>query len=130
MKVVIYCRFSSESQNPKSCEDQQRDIRAGLARLGIDASDAEVIDDVAVTGTTTERVGFDMIRELIRRGEAFLLAVDDQSRFSRLDNVLALVTDLVYAGGRFISVCEQIDTAIPGWKLKVRVLELHHGTCS
>jgi DNA invertase Pin-like site-specific DNA recombinase len=81
MKVVIYCRFSSESQNPKSCEDQQRDIRAGLARLGIDASDAEVIDDVAVTGTTTERVGFDMIRELIRRGEAFLLAVDDQSRF-------------------------------------------------
>ncbi len=59
-----------------------------------------------------------------------MLAVDDQSRLSRLDNALALVTDLVYAGGRFISVGEDIDTAARGWRLKVRVMELHHSTCS
>jgi DNA invertase Pin-like site-specific DNA recombinase len=110
MDIVIYCRYSSELQNPKSCEDQEREIRAGLARLGIDATNAEVINDRAVSGTKTDREGFDRIRGRIRQGEAFVLAVDDQSRFSRLDNSLALVTDLVYAGGRFISICEQIDT--------------------
>ncbi|HEX3599607.1 MAG TPA: recombinase family protein, partial [Lacipirellulaceae bacterium] len=130
MRIVIYCRFSSELQNPKSLVDQEREIRAGLARLGIDASNAEVITDAAVSGTRTDRDGFDRIDKRIKNGEAFLLAVDDQSRFTRLANALSLITDLVFAGGRFISVCEQIDTKVEGWRLKVRVMELHHGACS
>jgi DNA invertase Pin-like site-specific DNA recombinase len=130
MKVVIYCRYSCELQNPKSCADQEREVRAGLARLGIDTTEAEVICDAAESGTSTDRVGFDEICRRIQKNEPILLAVDDQSRFTRLGNALALITDLVYAGGRFISVCEQIDTAVHGWKLKVRVMELHHGTCS
>jgi DNA invertase Pin-like site-specific DNA recombinase len=130
MKVVIYCRYSCELQNPKSCADQEREVRGGLARLGIDTTHAEVICDAAESGTSTDRVGFDEICQRIKNNEPILLAVDDQSRFTRLGNALALITDLVYADGRFISVCEQIDTAVHGWKLKVRVMELHHGTCS
>ena len=124
MKVVIYCRYSCELQNPKSCADQEREVRAGLARLGIDASNAEVICDAAEPGTSTDRAEFDSICRRIKNNEPILLAVDDQSRFTRLGNALALITDLVYASGRFVSVCEQIDTAVPGWKLKVRVMEL------
>jgi site-specific DNA recombinase len=130
MKIVIYCRFSSELQNPKSLDDQEREIRAGLARLSIDASNAEVISDAAVSGTRTDRDGFDQIEKRIKNGEPFLLAVDDQSRFTRLGNAMSLITDLIFAGGRFISVCEQIDTKVEGWKLKVRGMELHHGACS
>jgi site-specific DNA recombinase len=130
MNIVIYCRYSSELQNPKSCEDQEREIRAGLGRLGIDASNAEVIRDAAEPGTKTDRDGFDAICTRIRSDEPFILVVDDQSRFTRLGNAVALVTDLVFAGGRFISICEQIDTTVVGWKLKVRVMELHHSTCS
>lgn len=130
MNVVIYCRYSSELQNPKSCDDQEREIRAGLARLGIDASNADVIRDAAEPGTTTDRDGFDTICTLIRSNEPFILAVDDQSRFTRLGNAFALITDLVFAGGRFISICEQIDTTVTGWKLKVRVMELHNSQCS
>jgi site-specific DNA recombinase len=130
VNIVIYCRFSSELQNPKSLADHEREIRTGLARLEIDASNAEVISDAAVSGTRTDRDGFDQIDKRIKNGEPFLLAVDDQSRFTRLANALSLITDLVFAGGRFISVCEQIDTKVDGWRLKVRVMELHHGTCS
>jgi site-specific DNA recombinase len=130
MKIVIYCRYSSDLQNPKSCQDQEREVRAGLARMGIDASDAEGIHDDAVTGTTTAREGFDQIVERIRSGKPFLLAVDDQSRFTRLANALGLVTDLKFIGGRFISISEAVDTDIHGWRLKTRVLELHHGVSS
>jgi hypothetical protein len=82
MKIVIYCRFSSELQNPKSLDDQEREIRTGLARLGIDASNADVISDAAVSGTRTDRDGFDQIDKRIKSGEPFLLAADDQSRFT------------------------------------------------
>ena len=84
MKVVIYCRYSSELQNPKSCADQEREVRAGLARLGIDARDAEVICDAAEPGTNTDREGFDKICSRIQDNEPIILAVDDQSRFTRL----------------------------------------------
>lgn len=81
-KVVIYCRYSCELQNPKSCEDQEREIRAGLARRGIDTSNAEVIYDRAVTGTSTDRKGFDEIRGRIRHREKFILAYRANTRSS------------------------------------------------
>jgi DNA invertase Pin-like site-specific DNA recombinase len=77
MTVVIYARYSSELQNPKSIEDQVREVKEGLARLGIDASNAEVVRDAAISGTSSERDGFDMIRERLRRRQSFILAVDD-----------------------------------------------------
>ena len=64
---------------------------------------------------------------MVARGEVGVLGVDDPSRLTRADNAFAFVTDLVYAGGRFVSTGEDIDTAIAGWELKVQVLQLHHG---
>jgi site-specific DNA recombinase len=130
MEVVIYCRYSSELQNPKSLDDQEREVKEGLKSFGVDVSNAIVISDAAISGTTTGREGFEQVCEMIRSGKPIILAVDDQSRFSRLNNAFALVTDLVFAGGRFISTGEHIDTNSPGWKLRVRVMELHHSTCS
>ena len=54
------------------------------------------------------------------------MAVDDQSRLSRADNVFGFIQDLVYHGGRFISTGEGIDTAQNGWELRVKVMELHN----
>jgi len=50
-KVVIYSRYSSEMQRTDSCADQEREVRTGLARLGIPAGDAIVIRDEAQSGT-------------------------------------------------------------------------------
>jgi len=35
-KTVIYTRYSSDMQSPKSCEDQEREVREALDRLEID----------------------------------------------------------------------------------------------
>ncbi len=126
-KVVIYCRYSSDMQRPDSCADQERAVRAGLARLGITAADAVVVRDEAESGTKTARDGFQQLRKMIAHDEVAVLAVDDQSRLTRSDNAYAFIQDLVFAGGRFISTGEGIDTAVAGWELKVQVLQLHHG---
>jgi site-specific DNA recombinase len=127
-KVVIFARYSTDMQNPKSCADQVRDVREGLARKGIDATNALVIHEDGESGTRSDRAGFGQIVEMVARKEEFLLAVDDQSRFSRADNVFSFITDLVFVGGRFVSTGEGIDTQEVGWELRVKVMELHNST--
>jgi DNA invertase Pin-like site-specific DNA recombinase len=127
-KNIIYTRYSCELQNPKSCEDQERDARAGLRRKGIDDSNFVVLADHAETGTRDERPVFAQLLQMIREGKVGALTVDDQSRFSRGDNAYAMIKDLVYSRGRFISACEGVDTTEQGWELRVKVMELHNST--
>ncbi len=126
--IVIYTRFSSDLQSAKSCKDQEREVREGLTRMGIDHSTAIVIFDEAESGTKVFRDEFARLEAMTRAGEIGILAVDDQSRLSRADNTFAFVTDLVYSGGRFISTGEGIDTEQTGWELRVKVMELHNST--
>lgn len=126
-QVIIYCRYSSDMQRPDSCADQERAVRAGLAGLGVPTDAALVIRDEAESGTKADRAGFRQLRALVARGAVAVLAVDDQSRLSRGDGAYQFVQDLVFAGGRFVSTGEGIDTDVPGWELKVQVLQLHHG---
>ena len=107
--------------------DQERQVRAALARLGICGFEIIVIYDEAESGTKTDRDGFRQLRDMVARGEVAVLAVDDQSRLTRAENAYAFIQDLVFAGGRFVSTGEGIDTAAGGWELKVQVLQLHHG---
>jgi site-specific DNA recombinase len=125
---VIYARYSSDMQRDASCEDQEREVRQGLTRKDIDPRDALVINDRAESGTKNNRAEFERLRAMIRRGEVRILAVDDQSRLSRADNVFDFIKDLVYSGGRFISTGENIDTDEEGWELRVKVMELHNST--
>jgi len=127
MQIVIYTRFSTGMQRADSCADQEREVRVGLARLGIDAARAVVIRDEAVSGTKADREGFQRLREMVVRGEVALVAIDTQSRLTRGDDSHAFIKDLVYAGGHFVSVAENIDTRAPGWELPVRVKELQNG---
>ncbi|MBA4189350.1 MAG: hypothetical protein C0467_15240 [Planctomycetaceae bacterium] len=126
-KIVLYCRFSTDMQRADSCADQEREIRAGLVRLGIDPTDAIVIRDEGESGTKTARDGYQQLSGMVARGEVGVLAVDDQARLTRAENAFAFITDLVFAGGRFVSTGENIDTSVPGWELRVQVMELHNG---
>ena len=74
-RVVIYCRYSSDMQRVESCADQERAVRAGLARLGVPCDDAAVLRDEAESGTKSERDGFQQLRGMIRRGQVEVLAV-------------------------------------------------------
>src|SRR5271170_4103786 len=103
---VIYCRFSSELQRDESNADQERRCRDGLDRLAIPHEHIRVIRDAAVSGTSEKRSGFAEILDLMNTGRLGILVVSEQSRFSRGDKVKALIRDIVYNGGRFISVSE------------------------
>lgn len=126
--TVIYARFSTDMQNPRSCADQERDVRKGLARKGIDASNAMVIMDEAQSGTKSNRAGFVQLMAMVECEEVAIIAVDDQSRLSRGDNAFSFIQNAVFVGTRFISIGEAIDTDEPGWELKAKVLELHNST--
>ena len=124
--LVIYCRYSSEMQSPKSCVDQEREVRQALDRLGIVHKQAVVIYDEAESGTKSDRGGFERILEMIRYRQLAILAVDDQARLSRAGNAASFVQDLVFAEGRFLSTGEGIDTTQAGWELRVKALEMHN----
>ena len=127
-KLVCYTRFSSDMQNPKSCEDQEFDARKGLDRLGVDHRHAVIIYDRAESGTKVYRDEFQRLVEMRDRGEIGTLVVDDQARLTRAGNAFQFIQDLVYMGGRFISTGEGIDTNQTGWELRVKVMELHNST--
>jgi len=113
-------------QRRESCEDQEREVRAVLSRFGVDLTHLIVINDEAQSGTKVDRTGFLRLLRMIEERDVAILAVDDQSRLSRAGNALAFIQDLVYADGRFISTTESIDTAVSGWELKVKILEIHN----
>lgn len=123
---VIYARYSSDMQSPKSCADQEREVREAAGRLGIDLTDALVIHDDAESGTKTDRACFERLDAMMKAGQIRRLLVDDQSRLTRACNAFAFITDLVFHGGRFISTGEGLDTTQQGWQLRVKVLELHN----
>lgn len=127
-RIVIYTRYSTDMQSPKSCQDQEREVREALTRMGIDHRLAIVIHDEAESGTKTFRSEFERLDEMNRAHEILILAVDDQARLTRADNAYAFITDVVYNGGRFISTGEGIDTTQQGWQLRVKVMELHNST--
>jgi hypothetical protein len=123
-KTVIYNRYSSDMQNPRSCGDQERDIRTDLPRFRVDPTNAIVIQDEAQSGTKSDRKGFARLKAMMEREEIGVLAVDDLSRLTRGENAFAFVKDLKFSGGRFISTTESIDTDVPGWEMNVQFREI------
>ncbi|GJM25766.1 MAG: hypothetical protein DHS20C16_21810 [Phycisphaerae bacterium] len=125
---VILTRFSSDMQRTESCDDQEREVRAALKRLGVPLTNLRVLRDEAESGTKNYRDVFAELMGWVRMGQVNVLAVDDQGRFSRADQAFSLISDVVFHGGRFISTGEGIDTNQEGWELKVKVMELHNST--
>ncbi len=125
---VILTRFSTDMQRSESCDDQEREVKAVLMRLGVPLNNLLVLRDEAESGTKINRDAFVHLMGMVRAGSVRLLAVDDQARFSRADQAFSLINDVVFHGGRFISTGESIDTDEEGWQLKVKVMELHNST--
>lgn len=115
--VVIYCRYSTDMQSEKSCDDQEREVRAGLTRRGIDHSTALVLKDQAMSGTRGDRPDFERLIEMISKGEISILAVEEQSRLTRNFDATSIIQDLKFSGGRYLSISDNIDSDDSSWKL-------------
>ena len=123
-KVVLYTRYSTDMQQPRSSADQERVVRQHLAGLGIDTGDAEVIHDTAQIGSREDRPGFQRLWEMVNGEEVALLAVDQQNRLSRGNNAVPFLEDLKFRGGRFIAVGDNVDTARDGWQIQAGMLQI------
>ncbi|MGZ0174321.1 MAG: recombinase family protein [Planctomycetales bacterium] len=114
LRIIIYARYSTEDQNPRSIDDQVAECRRFLESLEIDLSQCEiqVLSDRAISGEEVSRPGIDDVRAAIRDGNVDLIVTEETSRLYRRQRpCLDLVDGAVDNGVRVICINDQVDTA-------------------
>ncbi len=53
---------------------------------------------------------FQQLKKMVYAKRLGIVVVTEQSRLSRGDNTISLIKDIIFHGGRFISITENIDT--------------------
>ena len=105
LRAVIYARYSSESQNKSSIDDQIR-----LCKERIAAQDWTLIDvyrDAAISGATTIRPGYQALIEDARNGTFDIIVAEALDRLSRdQEDVAGLFKRMQFAGVRIITLAE------------------------
>ncbi|WP_096869857.1 recombinase family protein [Phaeobacter piscinae] len=89
LRVAIYARYSTDLQNPTSIDDQVR-----LCRQHADRQDGwtvvKVFQDVAISGATRGRPGFDALQDFIADGGCDIVLFEHLDRLARDLEVLML----------------------------------------
>jgi len=117
MKVAIYCRVSTEEQNP---ETQLKQIQNYCILHSHEVYD--VYEDV-ISGKTDSRPAFDKLLYDMRNKRFDAIAVYKLDRIGRsLQHLLQLFQEFKNLGIDFISVTQNINTDTPEGKLMLRVL--------
>jgi len=120
MKAVLYGRYSSDKQRDASITDQFRNCERAAEQEGL-----EVIaryDDKGISGTTTDRPGYQAMLADAKDRKFDVLIVDDLSRISREDiEMKQVVKRFKFWGIRIISVSDGFDSDSKGYKLHVGV---------
>jgi site-specific DNA recombinase len=80
---AVYARYSSELQNPRSCDDQITELRQALERRGGSFDERLVFSDSEVSGSIWERDGLQALLLAVEAGRVRRIFVEDLSRLSR-----------------------------------------------
>ena len=80
---AIYARYSSELQNPRSCDDQVTELRQALERRGGNFDRKLVFSDSEVSGGIWQRDGLQALLMAVEGGRVRRVFVEDLSRLSR-----------------------------------------------
>ncbi len=80
---AIYARYSSELQNPRSCDDQITELRQVLERRGGRYDEQLVFSDAEVSGGVWQRDGLQALLAAVEVGRISGVFVEDVSRLSR-----------------------------------------------
>src|SRR5688572_9099470 len=80
---AIYARYSSELQNPRSCDDQVTELRQALERRGGRFDEHLVFRDAEVSGGVWQRDGLQGLLTAVEAGRVRRVFVEDVSRLSR-----------------------------------------------
>ena len=126
--AASYSRFSSDKQDGKSIEDQQRMCREWAQHEGLNITREYEFADRAVSGTKLRRMGLDKLRAAAQRREFNVLYFHSLSRLGR-ESVITfpMLKELVYVHRvRVISITEVLDTIRPQWEMLAAILLLQH----
>ena len=107
-RVATYARFSSDNQNEKSIDDQQRNCHIFSEQQGWNV--VADFKDMALQGKLKERPGYIEMMKAAQNSKFDILIVDDLSRLSRGSDVNTEVEKLKYHGVRLITVGDGIDS--------------------
>ncbi len=113
IRAVSYARFSSNNQREESIDAQQRAIYKYMAEKGY--SPIGDYTDEALTGTNTDRPGFQKMIEDAKKGLFEVVIVHKMDRFSRnVYDTLDVQNQLLRYGVRIESVIEQFTDTPEG----------------
>ncbi|WP_149758642.1 recombinase family protein [Roseivivax sediminis] len=82
VRVAIYARYSTDLQNPTSIEDQVRLCRQHAARQD-GWTVVQVFEDVAISGATRGRPGFEALQSFIAEGGCDVVLFEHLDRLAR-----------------------------------------------
>ena len=116
IRTAAYARYSSDAQREASLRDQIRDIENYCRRM--DWAAPKVFEDAAVSGSRSDRPGYQALLTAVEAGTIDIVLVYDLSRLSRdqVESTRALRM-FDYHGVRLIGTSDGVDTARTGWKL-------------
>ena len=80
-RVAIYARFSTDMQNPKSAEDQERECRKHADREGWSVT--QVFQDTALSGATKGRPGYEALLSAVKAGQFDIVLFEHLDRLAR-----------------------------------------------
>lgn len=102
-KVVIYARYSSDKQRETSLDDQIRNVRNHLYKLGIPHNDAVVLCDKEISGEREDREAYQKVRAMLTNGEIAILACDEITRLTRGSDMGHIIEDMDLQNCRFVT---------------------------
>lgn len=118
-------RWRPDRQRETSIEDQVRRCREYIERAGGDPERAEVFTDMAISGASTQRPGFEALMAAVDAGTVVSIVTEDLSRISRdFADSAAIFKRLQYAQVPLIGVADGIDTSSKHAKLSFTIKSL------
>jgi site-specific DNA recombinase len=123
--IAIYARFSSSRQRETSIEDQVRRCREFIASAGGDPSRAIIFQDLAISGASTDRPGFEAMMAAVGEKRIDAIVTEDLSRISRdFADSAFIFKRLQFARVPLLGVADGIDTSAKHGKLSFAVKSL------
>ncbi len=114
--VLFVCRISGKSQDEKSLEDQEAYYREWLDRHFEGPVEIIVIATQG-SGERLDRAESAEIYEHIDSRRIDLILTEDLGRIYRRIHALLLCEDCIDCGVRLISLNDNLDTAVEGWRV-------------
>ncbi len=118
MHCAIYARYSDESQNPRSTDDQISQCRQLIEQRGWALQEQHVYSDDAVSGIYLHRNAYSALKAAARAGAFACIIVDDLSRLGRnAAESIDVYQEFTGIGVSIIAIADGIDSAVASSKL-------------